>query len=229
MPASHILLVGFVRAPKEKVSGKTIKSWLSALKAWHDTSHAPWHGDDHWVQMAHITANKEGTAFQKCQHAPVTIEHMSSLQKHLKLTDPLHTVLWATACVAFWGCRCLGELTVKLLRNSDKDYNVLHSATIRHKTHQDGSSSASIPLPWTKTTKEEGGTAVLDAHDNDLCPVAALNNHLFINSNVPADAPLFTPETPDCGWSMMPKHQFMDECRQIWSWEGLQLVDGHSF
>jgi hypothetical protein len=56
-----------------------------------------------------------------------------------------------------------------------------------------------------------------------------LNNHFFINSNVPADAPLFAFETPDHGWSMMLKHHFMDECRLIWSQEGLQLVGRHSF
>jgi hypothetical protein len=59
--------------------------------------------------------------------------------------------------------------------------------------------------------------------------VAALNGHLSINSNVHINAPLFAFQTPGHGWSMMLKHQFMDECRQIWSQEGLQLVDGHSF
>ena len=86
-----------------------------------------------------------------------------------------------------------------------------------------------LNLNWTKTTKEEGGTAVLTAHDDDLCTVAALNNHMLVNSKVPADAPLFAFEMPDGGWSMMLKHQFMDECRCIWNLAGLQLVDGHSY
>jgi hypothetical protein len=91
MPVSHILLVGFVGTHKGKVSGKTIKSWLSALKAWHDTSHAPWHGDNHWIQMACITANKEGTAFQKQQCALITIKHLHALQCHLNISMPFHT------------------------------------------------------------------------------------------------------------------------------------------
>jgi hypothetical protein len=49
MPTPFILLVGFISTHKGKVSGGTIKSWLSTLKAWHDTWHAPWHGNDCWV------------------------------------------------------------------------------------------------------------------------------------------------------------------------------------
>jgi hypothetical protein len=61
MPASYALLCAFIANYKGSISGKTIKSWLSSIRAWHLTNHAPWYGDDKWVQMARISANKEGS------------------------------------------------------------------------------------------------------------------------------------------------------------------------
>lgn len=79
MPASYALLCAFIGNHKGTVSGKTIKSWLSGLRAWHLTNHAPWYGDDKWVQMAHISANKEGSRHKRPLRAPVSIEHLLAL------------------------------------------------------------------------------------------------------------------------------------------------------
>ena len=61
MPASYALLCAFVGSFKGSTSRKTIKSWLSSVHAWHLANHAPWYGDDKWVHMARISANKEGS------------------------------------------------------------------------------------------------------------------------------------------------------------------------
>jgi hypothetical protein len=61
MPASYPLLCAFIGEHKGKRSGNTIRSWLSGIRAWHIVNHAPWFGDDEWVQLARISANKEGT------------------------------------------------------------------------------------------------------------------------------------------------------------------------
>lgn len=105
MPASHILLVGFISSFKGKVSGKTIKSWLSGLKAWHDISHAPWLGDDRWVQMARTTANKEGVKFRRALRSPVTLDHLHALRRSLNLLSPFYAAVWVVASCAFWACR----------------------------------------------------------------------------------------------------------------------------
>ena len=52
MPASYALLCTFIGNHKGAISGKTIKSWLSGIHAWHLVNHAPWYGDDKWVKMA---------------------------------------------------------------------------------------------------------------------------------------------------------------------------------
>jgi hypothetical protein len=55
----------------------------------------------------------------------------------------------------------------------------------------DSKKAYTIPLPWTKSTHERGGLLTITAHDNDFCPLKAFNNHLLVNSAVPANTPLF--------------------------------------
>jgi hypothetical protein len=79
MPASYALLCAFIGNYKGSISGRTVKSWLSGIRAWHLTNHAPWYGDDKWVQMARISANKEGSRHKRPLRAPVSIEHLLAL------------------------------------------------------------------------------------------------------------------------------------------------------
>jgi hypothetical protein len=105
MPASFILLVAFISEHAGTVSGKTISGWLSGLKAWHDTNSAEWCGDKRWVQMARVTAKKEGTAFHKKMRDPVTVDHLAALYDGLDLSNPAHAACWAIATCSFWGVR----------------------------------------------------------------------------------------------------------------------------
>jgi hypothetical protein len=106
MPASFLLLVAFISEHVGSVSGKTIRGWLSGLKAWHDTYHAEWCSDDRWLQMAQVTANKEGTAFRLKRRDPITLDHLLTLYEGLDLTSPAHAACWAIAACSFWGvCR----------------------------------------------------------------------------------------------------------------------------
>ena len=105
MPASFILLVAFITEYVGTVSGKTIRSWLSGLKAWHDSNAADWCGDHRWLQMARVTANKEGTSFRREQRHPVTTEHLLALRQGLDLSSPAGAASWAISSCAFWGVR----------------------------------------------------------------------------------------------------------------------------
>jgi hypothetical protein len=229
MPAPFILLVAFISAHVGKVSGRTVKAWLSGLKAWHDTWHAPWNGDDRWVQMARTTANKEGASFRKRQRSPATVEHLRALLDTLDISTPPHAAVWAIACSAFWGCRRLGELTIKSRGSFDPMFHATRATSTVFRTNADGSSFVSIHLPWTKTTREEGGTLLLTGRDDALCPIRAFRNHLSVNSGVPADAPLFASQNLDGTWSPPLKHIFVAECKRVWATRPLAIVDGHSW
>jgi hypothetical protein len=127
MPASYALLCAFIGDNKGKQTGNTIRSWLSGIRSWHVVNHAPWYGDDEWVHLARISANKEGAVHKRPIRAPVSIEHLSALRCALLLSDPLHAAIWAVALVTFFGCRRLGETTVTTSAAFDERYHVLRS------------------------------------------------------------------------------------------------------
>ena len=93
MPASYALLCAFIGNHKGSSSGKTIKAWLSGIRAWHLANHAPWFGDDKWVQMARISANKEGTCHKRPLRAPVSIEHLLALHRAISLSNHFHAAI----------------------------------------------------------------------------------------------------------------------------------------
>ena len=101
MPASAALLTAFISQCAGSYSGKTIKSWLAGLCSWHIANRAPWNGDDEWVQLAHVTGNKQGTS----PRAPVSLEHLRALRSKLSISIPFHATVWATALTTFFGCR----------------------------------------------------------------------------------------------------------------------------
>ena len=174
MPASYALLCAFIGNYKGVTSGRTIQSWLSGIRAWHLTNHAAWYGDDKWVQMARISANKEGSRHKRPLRAPVSIEHLLALRKAITLTNHFHMAVWGVALVTFFGCRCLGETTVSAVLSFTPNLHVLCSAeyiclissffcsssgsSVSFTTLRDGSRSTSFRIPWTKTTREEGAS-----------------------------------------------------------------------
>ena len=230
MPASYALLCAFIGEHKGLQSGNTIKSWMSGLRSWHVMNHAPWYGDDEWVQLARTSANKEGTKHKQPLRAPVSIEHLSALLRVIDLSNPFHAAVFAVALCAFWACRRLGEIVVTTAAAFDERYHVLRSAAIDARTHRDGSRSASFRVPWTKSTKELGAAVILTARNNSpLCPVAALENHIAVNKSVPSSYTLFAYTTPSGQPKNLLKHEFLDFVMGIWSSAMLAHVLGHSF
>lgn len=160
--------------------------------------------------------------------APISIKHLLVLHCALNLSTPFHAAIWAITLCAFFGCCRLGELMVTTTAAFDEKYNVLCSVMITfHKLH-DGSSSANFHIPWPKMTKELGASIILTAHNNILCPVAALN-HLTINSPTDHSTSLFTYTTTSCVSKFLLKHEFLNFCTQIWSSALLAYVLGHRF
>ena len=129
MPALYLLLCAFIGEHKGRQAGNTIRSWLSSIHAWHIVNHAPWFGDDEWVKLVRISANKEGTKHKWPLWAPVSIEHLLTLHRALDLSTPFHAAIWAVTLCAFFGCRRLGELMVATAAAFDEKYNVLRSTT----------------------------------------------------------------------------------------------------
>jgi hypothetical protein len=154
MPTPYYLLAAFITAHVGQVGGGTVKSWMSGLKAWHDIHGAHWEGLDRWVELTRCTANKEGTNFAREQWGPVTIAHMVALRATLALSKPFDAAVWALATAAFWGCHCLGELSVPSALDFDPKFHITRAVLMRLVTAPDGTSAMALPLPWTKSTRE---------------------------------------------------------------------------
>jgi len=106
----------------------------------------------------------------------------------------------------------------------------MRSVDVLFCTLHDGTCSASFHIPWTKSTKELGADVVLTARciSDPLCPVAALKNHLNVNSLVPPSA-LFAYMSPSGQPKNLSKHEFLSFVTGIWSSALLSHVLGHSF
>jgi hypothetical protein len=208
MPASAALLTAFVSQCAGSYSGKTIKSWLAALRSWHIANRAPWNGDDEWVQLARVSGNKQGTAFKRAPRAPVSLDHLRFLRSKLDITTSFHAAVWATALTTFFGCRRLGETTVKSQGEFCPLFHVTRSTSFSFRNLPNGSASASIRIPWTKTTKQEGGTIILTSRNDEFCPVAALRNHLAVNKDAPSSMSFFAYLNSDGSFSHMLREVF---------------------
>jgi len=82
-----------------------------------------------------------------------------------------------------------------------------------------------------KTTKELGASVILTARrDGDpLCPIAALKNHLDINSSIPASSTLFAYQSSSGEPKNLLKTEFLKFVTGIWSSAMLAHILGHSF
>ncbi|RXW16081.1 hypothetical protein EST38_g9773 [Candolleomyces aberdarensis] len=229
MPASYFLLCAFIADFKGRVSGGTVRSWLSGIRQWHLLNHAPWHGDDDWVHLARVAANKEGAIHRRPLRSPISLEHLHALRSSLDVSRPHHAAVWAAATCAFFGCRRLGEVLITSVSGFDPAYHVTRRSSVAFKVSREGVSSASFSIPWTKTTRESGATVVLTARHDALCPVAALRNHISVNASVDADAPMFAFVLGPGSWSHLPKPSFLSFCGDIWRLAALHHVHGHSF
>jgi len=229
MPASPALLAAFVGQVRGRYAGGTVRSWLAGIRAWHIMHQAQWHGDHEWVQNARVSANKEGTPFKRPLRAPVSMEHLHVLHGALNLSDPFHAAVWAVATTTFFGCRRLGETTVKNATAFNPLHHVTRATTPTFRALTNGSSSASIRIPWTKTTKHDGALIIITSRSDIFCPVAALRNHLSINCNAPPTTSFFGFRDANNSWSHMFWDLFLVYVTKIWFEASMDHISGHSF
>ncbi len=181
MPASYILLSAFIANASGSCSGKTIRNWLNGLRLWHILNNAEWHGRHEWISTLKRTADIEGIIFSRPLRNPITPDHLHALRSKLNLNLPRDAAFWAIAVIAFWGCRRLGELTMKSSRVFNLTQNVSRATSISYSI-VNRRRVISFHLPWTKTTGINGGNCIITETGDDLCPIWAFNNHLIINA-----------------------------------------------
>ncbi|KAJ3820815.1 hypothetical protein F5880DRAFT_1668389 [Lentinula raphanica] len=234
MPASITLVLGFIGHYMGTVSGSTIRSWLSGIRAWHIQHGAPWSLDgSSELKIARAGARIAGAHLRRATRNPITLSHMTALYLGLDFNVAFHCAVWAVSCTAFWGCRRLGELTIPSKNGLNPKYHALRSTAIHFISNTDGSPrSVSFKIPWTKTTKEEGAKVVGTAQASSLklfCPCWALQRHQEKNHSVPQGFSLFAYIDNSGQPQNMVKSDFLKFCTSIWAKVGLDNVHDHSF
>ncbi|KAJ3786866.1 hypothetical protein GGU10DRAFT_350429 [Lentinula aff. detonsa] len=158
---------------------------------------------------------------------------MLALYFELDLSTSFHCAIWAVACMAFWGCRRLGELTIPSTNKFNLKYHVSRNTLITPTFHADNTPKAiSFRIPWSKTTKEDGALVVATAQNSTLstiCPYRAFTLHLEHNNNLPDNFSLFGFLDEFGRPQHMVKSTFLLFCDRIWKAKGLAYVNGHSF
>ncbi|KAJ3792053.1 hypothetical protein GGU11DRAFT_750618 [Lentinula aff. detonsa] len=233
MPACEDLITGFIGFHLGKVSGASIKGWLSGLRAWHDLHGAPWPSDSRKVRLARAGSRIAGAHHKRPIRNPITLAHLLAIYFALNFNVSFDCAVWAVACNAFWGCRRLGELTVPSKSGFDLRYHVARNTSISFSLHPNKTpKSVNFRIPWTKTTKELGASVTGVAQQDELnvlCPFMAMKRHLKINNNLPDQFSLFGYTDESGKPQHMVKSTFLAFCDSIWKGKGLLYVQGHSF
>ncbi|KAE9401680.1 hypothetical protein BT96DRAFT_991847 [Gymnopus androsaceus JB14] len=230
MPASDVLIIGFMGFHMGKVSGGMVKNWLAGLRTWHELKGATWPADSCRIHFTCRGANVEGTAHKRCPRHPITVAHLFALRCTLNFNIPFHCAIWVCALTAFWSCRHLGEITVPSASKFSTEYHVSHcSADLCFQQHRNAAKSANFRIPWTKTAKEEGVNAVVTGCPNELCGVTALEQHLRVNAGVPEGYLLFGDVDEKGQPRHMVKNVFLVFCYDVWEKAAMKHVLGHSF
>ncbi|PBK79156.1 hypothetical protein ARMGADRAFT_1105155 [Armillaria gallica] len=208
IPASEPLLALFVsEMGAGKVQPSTIDTWLSGLTLWHDIQCA------HWYSGRILSWTKQGAAALAPQsphtpHLPVTEKHLSALHSHLHLQDPVDATIWAVASIAWHSCSCLGELISSKSKPFQPSRHVHHGCPRSFGKVSNGHEWMNLFIPFTKTKKYCGDWISITSTNDDLNPIAAFQNHLRINDDLPHSAPLFAYRT-QAGWHALDKETFL--------------------
>jgi hypothetical protein len=229
VPAIPELIAAFVAASAGAVLGSCIHSWLAGLRAWHHAMGATWCGDNPLIALSRAAAQKEGRAFSRPPRPPVTAEHLAALRTHLDLHVAEDMAIWAAASHAFWGCQHLGELLPGLHSAFSRSFHPTVDVRVTDLELEGGLKGVTYRIPWTKTTKELGGTVILIELGHALCPIGALRSHKKVNrARRPSDH-LFAFQTQGSKFVPLTKTKFLERCNRIWKTCSLTPLSGHCF
>ena len=212
-----------------KVSESCITTWLSGIHRHHQLNNAPWLGGD-ILQLARkgAAANVSDEA-ARTPRSPITLTHIITLHTHLDLSNSFDAAVFAVACIAFWACCHLGELTTPSRNVFDPTIHVPCSTPIKSGTAREGRDFVAVHIPYSKTRKACGDDIQLIDIDHITNPITAFKNHMDRNPGIPNNAPLFAFRTADLGWAPMTKLWFMERCNEVWKTAGMESLAGHSF
>ena len=169
---------------REGLRYTSIKSYLSGLRFFqiHQNLGNPFGSDLPRLSyvLTGIKRTQAHAGVKPKPRLPITFDIMALLHKQWHtLRDPDVTVLWAAACIGFFGWLRIGEFTVPSMEAYDPDVH-LNLADVAVDNHTEPS-VIGLRIKQSKTDPfREGVTIYLGATGKDICPVKALLAYIAI-------------------------------------------------
>lgn len=227
MPASDALLAAFASSGAAKVG--SAQHWIDGLHLWHDINGAPWRGGPLLDRALKGVKKLAPESSRRPPRPPVTYEHLVALLRGLDLDNTKDCAVWAAASTAFWSCCRLGELLPPSATSFDSHKHVSRSSRLTRGITRDGTAFATLHIPFSKTTGNEGADIAITESPDPTSPLAALDFHLQVNTGIPDSAPFFSFKE-ESSWAPLTKEWFMARCNEVWEKAGLTVIGGgHSF
>ncbi|KAJ7447175.1 hypothetical protein FB451DRAFT_780703 [Mycena latifolia] len=186
-PAGPTLVAGYISALAGFLSGSTISSYVSGVRAWHLIHGVNWLMNKPELEALLRAADRLTPSSSKRQaRMPYTVEILCLLRPFFDLTKPLDAAVWSCLTTLFWSTSRGGEFTVKTLTSFDPAIHVKPSDVSR-VADRNGLEQTNFALPRTKSAPH--GENVYWAKQNGPSdPEAALANHLTVNTPRANDA-----------------------------------------
>lgn len=210
------------------ISAKTLSKYISGLQAWHTFHNQRYPHTSRDVVKIMLRASERVDALTPPapKKPAVMIYHLLALYNNLFNRSPKDTAILDCAICAFWGMARLAELTYDLRTGQPPwSESVLVNDAVKPL---EGTSHILLLVRGAKTAKPGSHQAILlNAQDNQLCPVKAVLRRVASASN-PNDA-LFSYIDEDQIRKNLRRSDVVSRCQAVWKSLGWTSISGHSF
>ncbi|CCO34373.1 hypothetical protein RSOLAG1IB_12156 [Rhizoctonia solani AG-1 IB] len=226
-PADEIILSGYAASFAHRLGGSTAENAIAALKTWHAINNAPWRGGLRLTYTLKGVTRLAPASSLKPARPGVSLAHMETLARGLRLDVPLDAAVFAAAAVAFWCIVRVGELLGTSRRIHRPELFPSRHSLIGTPTNGE---ALYIHLPRTKTS-QLSGAKIRVLQQRGVCdPFYALKNHIRVNNAVgPGDHLFSYRSSPDDPVRCLTKETFLTMCNNLWEAHGLERLSGHNF
>ncbi|KZP10956.1 hypothetical protein FIBSPDRAFT_757416 [Athelia psychrophila] len=225
-PVCPALMLTFIANCAGAYSGKTLATYVFAVRAWHTIHGQVWATNDAEMKAALTGAAKLAPPkSKKPKRAPWTITLLQSVCAALNPSNPLHVAVKSAATAIFFSAARTGEFLQKTLTSFDPKLHVKPS-NLSKKVDRDGNTVTSVHLPVTKVAPDGEDVAWGPQQIPGIDPDTLLAEHMRINKPAP-NGPLFAWRHTK-GPRALTKAEFMKCINDTTNTLGLDHMQGHS-
>ncbi|KAF7972292.1 hypothetical protein HWV62_18546 [Athelia sp. TMB] len=224
-PADTPLMLAFVASLAGAYLGKTLATYIFAVRAWHTIHGQPWAMND--IELKAVitgAANLAPPSSKRAKHAPWTVDLLLRIFATLDDDNPLHIVVKSAAAVIFFSAARTGEFLQKSLASFNPKLHVKPSDLCK-KTDREGHSVTSAHLPVTKVARDGEDVAWGPQHQLEIDPDTLLAQHYRVNQPH-ANGPLFAWKHAG-GTRALTKTEFMKCINNAAASLSLETLQGH--